>query len=372
MASCPVMQPGPPTLDVDLSFGSKVMRYYAGLDVSLAETSVCVVDEDGKIIKEAKVASEPEALATWLGDLALPLARVGLETGALAGWLCEEMTQLGVPNVVCMDARHARAAMVAMTHKTDRNDARGLAQMLRTGWFRQVHVKARRTMELRTLLTSRKTLVLKIGDIENQIRGSLHLFGIKLGSSKRRTFGERVRELIAELPRVAAILEVLLQAHAAMLLSLDKLHRMVLTIAREHQVCRRLMTTPGVGAVVALTYIASIEDPTRFAKSRSVGAMLGMVPRKHQSGEIDRNGRITKTGDTEARAALFEAAHVMLHRVKKWSALKAWATRVAQRQGTKRATVALARKLAVVMHRMWVDGTTFRWSAAKAAAMTTA
>ncbi len=338
------------------------MRYYAGLDVSLADTSVCVVDEEGKIIKEAKVASEPEAIATWLGALGLPLARVGLETGALAGWLAEEMTELGVPGVVCMDARHARAAMVAMTHKTDRNDARGLAQMLRTGWFRQVHVKARSTMELRTLLTTRKTLVLKIGDMENQVRGSLHLFGIKLGTSKRRTFGERVRELTTGLPRVAAILDVLLLAHAAMLLSLDKLNRMVLTVAREHEVCRRLMTVPGVGAVVGLTYIASIEDPGRFAKSRSVGAMLGMVPRKHQSGQLDRNGRITKTGDASARSALFEAAHVMLHRVKRWSALKAWATKVAQRQGSKRATVALARKMAVVMHRMWVDGTTFRWS----------
>lgn len=342
------------------------MRCYAGLDVSLAETSVCVVDEDGHILREAKVASEPEVLARWLGDLGLPLTRVGLETGALAGWLCEEMTELGVPNVVCMDARHARAAMVAMTHKTDRNDARGLAQMLRTGWFRQVHVKARRTMELRTLLTSRKTLVLKIGDVENQVRGSLHLFGIKLGTAKRRTFSERVRELTTELPRVAAILDVLLQAHAAMLASLDRLNRMVLEIARDHAVCRNLMTMPGVGAVVGLSYIAAIEDPARFAKSRSVGAILGLVPRKHQSGELDRNGRITKTGDREARAALFEAAHVMLHRVKKWSGLKAWATKVAQRQGTKRATVALARKMAVVLHRMWVDGTSFRFSAAEA------
>ncbi|GJD79905.1 IS110 family transposase ISMpo4 [Methylobacterium gregans] len=235
--------------------------------------------------------------------------------------------------------------------------------MLRTGWFRQVHVKARRTMELRTLLTSRKTLVLKIGDVENQIRGSLHLFGIKLGTATRRTFSERVCELTADLPRVAAILEVLLQAHAAMLLSLGRLNRMVLEIARKHAVCRRLMTIPGAGAVVGLTFIAAIEDPVRFAKSRSVGAILGLVPRKHQSGELDRNGRITKTGDTEARAALFEAAHVMLHRVKKWSGLKAWATKVAQRQGNKRATVALARKMAVVMHRMWVDGTTFRFSA---------
>ncbi|MDR6830799.1 transposase [Bosea sp. BE271] len=348
------------------------MRYYAGLDVSLAETSVCVVDDDGRIVREAKVVSEPEALAPWLGDLGLPLTRVGLETGALAGWLCEEMSELGVPNVVCMDARHARAAMVARTHKTDRNDARGLAQMLRTGWFRQVHVKARRTMELRTLLTSRKTLVLKIGDVENQITGSLHLFGIKLGTAKRRTFSERVGELTADMPRVASILNVLLQAHAAMLLSLDRLNRMVLEIAREHAVCRRLMTVPGVGAVVGLTFIAAIEDPARFAKSRSVGAILGMVPRKHQSGEVDRNGRITKTGDSEARAALFEAAHVMLHRVKKWSGLKAWATKVAQRQGNKRATVALARKMAVVMHRMWVDGTTFRFAAVEAPAQTAA
>ncbi len=344
------------------------MRFYAGLDVSLAETSVCVVDEEGKIIREGKAASEPEAIATWLADLRLPFTRVGLETGALAGWLAEEMTELGVPGIVCMDARHARAAMVAMTHKTDRNDARGLAQMLRTGWFRQVHVKARRTMELRTLLTSRKTLVLKIGDIENQIRGSLCLFGIKLGTAKRRTFVERVRELTAGLPRVAAMLDVLLHAHAAMLQSIDRLNRMVLEVARADDVCRRLMTVPGVGAVVALTYMAAIEDPARFAKSRSVGAILGMVPRNHQSGEVDRNGRITKTGDSEARSALFEAAHVMLHRVKKWSALKAWGTRVAQRQGSKRATVALARKMAVIMHRRWVDGTTFRWSAAEVSA----
>ncbi|MBP1806975.1 IS110 family transposase [Rubellimicrobium aerolatum] len=339
------------------------MRFYAGLDVSLVETSVCVVNEDGVIVREGKVPSEPEALARWLGELGQPLTRVGLETGALAGWLAGEMSELGVPNVVCMDARHARAAMVAMTHKTDRNDARGLAQMLRTGWFRAVHVKTRSTMELRTLLTSRKTLVLKIGDLENQIRGSLCLFGIKLGTAKRRTFGERVRELTAGMPRVTAIMGLLLQAHAAMLQALDRLSRMLLEVARESEVCRRLMTVPGVGAVVALTYMAAIEDPARFAKSRSVGAILGLVPRKHQSGEVDRNGRITKTGDTEARSALFEAAHVMLHRVTKWSALKAWATRVAQRQGTKRATVALARKMAVILHRMWVDGTPFRWSA---------
>ena len=227
-------------------------------------------------------------------------------------------------------------------------------------------------MDLRTLLTSRKTLVLKIGDVENQIRGSLHPFGIKLGTAKRRTFAERVRELTADLPRVAAILDVLLQAYAAMLPSLNRLNRMMLGIAREHAVCRRLMTVPGVGAVVGLTFIAAIEDLARFVKSRSVGAILGMVPRKHQSGEVDRNGRITKTGDTEARAALFEAAHVMLHRVKKWSGLKAWATKVAQRQGNKRATVALARKMAVVMHRMWGDRTTFRFGAVEAPATTAA
>ena len=186
--------------------------------------------------------------------------------------------------------------------------------------------------------------------------------------SAARRFLARVRELTATLPNIAAILDVLLQAHAAMLLSLDRLNRMMLAIARDHAVCRRLMTVPGVGAVVGLTYIAAIEDPTRFAKSRSVGAMLGMVPRKYQSGELDRNGRITKTGDREARTALFEAAHVMLHRVKAWSTLKAWAARVAKRQGTKRATVALARKMAVVLHRMWVDGSVFRQSAAAKAA----
>ncbi len=327
----------------------------------LEETSVCGVDETGAIAREGKAASDPEAIAAWFGALGLPLARVGLETGALAGWLCGEMAGLGVPGVVCMDARHARAAMVAMTHKTGRNDARGLAQMLRTGWFRAVHVKARSAMELRTLLTSRKTLVLKTGDLENRIRGSLHLFGIKLGTSKRRTFGERVRELTAGLPRVAAVLGVRLEAHAAMLRALDRLNRMVLEVAREHQVCRRLMTVPGVGAVVALTYVAAIEDPARFRKSRSAGALLGMVPRTHQSGELGRSGRTTKTGDTEARAALFGAARGMPPRVKRWSALKAWAAKVAKRrQGDERATVALARKMAAAKHRMWTDGTAFR------------
>ncbi|MCJ2129784.1 IS110 family transposase [Methylobacterium sp. E-045] len=259
---------------------------------------------------------------------------------------------------------HGRAARPRRDGRDDPQDRpQRRARACSGAAHRQVPVKARRTMELRTLLTSRKTLVLKIGDVENQIRGSLCLFGIELGTAKRRTFSERVRELTADLPRVAAILDVLLQAHAAMLLSLDRLNRMVPEIAREHAVCRKLMTVPGAGAVVGLTFISAIEDLARFAKSRSVGAILGLVPRKHQSGEIDRNGRITKTGDTEARAALFEAAHVMLHRVKKWSGLKAWATKTAQRQGNKRAAVELARKMAVVMHRMWVDGTTFRFSA---------
>jgi transposase len=254
-----------------------------------------------------------------------------------------------------------------MTVKTDKNDARGMAQLMRMGWFRPVHVKAPMVQEIRALLTARKLLVAKLRDVESSIRGLLRGFGLKVGAVSTGKFEARIRELVAGQTRLDDPLEPLLRARAALRTEYAILHRELLEVVRADEVCRRLMTIPAVGPVVAMTFRSAIDQPERFAHSKAVGAHFGLVPRKYQSGEIDRTGRISKVGDAMVRTVLFEAANVMLTRAVRFSALKAWALRVASRQGMKKAKVALARKLAVIMHRMLVDGKPFDNAAAAAA-----
>jgi transposase len=268
-----------------------------------------------------------------------------------------------------METRHVRAALSARIAKTDRKDARGRADLLRMGWFRPVHVKSMDAREHRALLTARSTLVRRLKDIENSVRGLLRGFGIKLATTLRAQWDVKVRESIAGHPALPAILEPLLVARAALRDQVAIIDKRVRDTARQDQVCRRLMTMPGVGPIVALTYRAAVDEPERFVSSKSVGASFGLTPRRYQSGETDRVGCISRVGDASVRVALFEAAHVMLTRSAKWSSLKSWAIRLAQRRGLKRAKVALARKLAVVLHRMWMDGTDFRFTAS---AVTTA
>ena len=343
------------------------MGYYAGLDVSLEVTSVCIVDAAGKVVSEAKVASEPTAVIRYLAGVGSGIERVGLEAGALSEWLAGALLEAGMP-VVCMEARQVKAALSAMTVKTDRRDARGTAQIARTGWFRAVHSKSSEGQEMRTLLAARRHLVRQVADGEQPIRGLLRPLGLKVGPVTRRRSAGRVRELVEGQEALQAIMEPLLAALAACTGQLARLHARVLDAVRADPVCRRLTTMPGIGPVIALTFRTAIDDPKRFRHSKAVGAYLGLTPRKYQSGEIDRTGRISKAGDGDARAALFEAANVAMRPSTRWSGLKAWATRVAQRQGGKRAKVALARKMACVLHRMWVDGTEFRWGATAAAA----
>ncbi len=343
------------------------MEHYAGIDVSLKDSSVCVVDATGRIVREAKVASEPEALVAFLLGLAVPPARVGLEAGPLSQWLHAGLVEAGLPATL-IETRRVRAALSAMTVKSDRNDARGIAQLMRSGWFRPVHAKTLLAQEVRALLTARKQLQIKLCDLENSLRGILRGFGLKVGATGRAGFEGRIRELVAGQAVLERNVEPMLRAHAALRAEFATLHRQVLAIVREDDTCRRLMTVPGVGPVVALTYTSAIDDPGRFKRSKDVGAHFGLTPRRYQSGEVDRTGRISKVGDAAVRTALFEAANVMLTRAGRFSALKAWALRVAARQGMTRAKVALARKLAIVLHRMWVDGTTFRWGAVTEAA----
>jgi transposase len=343
------------------------MDYFAGLDVSVKETSVCIVDDAGKIVREARVASEPEALLQVLTNTLYRFKRVGLEAGPLSQWLYSVLAEAGLP-VICVETRHMRAMLKAQINKTDRNDARGLAQMMRVGLYRPVHVKTLRSQKLRVLLTHRKLLQSKAIAIENDLRATLRNFGLKVGMVGTVKFEARIRELAESLPDVAVLVEPLLVVRRVLREQVGILHRRLLAIVRDDDVCRRLMTVPGVGPVVALTYRATVDVPARFRNSKAVGAVLGLTPSRYQSGESDRIGRISRCGDEMARMMLYEAAQSMLVRSAKWSWLKAWAMKIARHRGIKKAIVALARRLAVIMHRIWVDGTEFRWTKEVAAA----
>lgn len=337
------------------------MEYYAGIDVSLKESGVCVVDAAGKVVREVKVASEPEALIRYFDELGLPVSRIGLEAGPLSQWLHAGLMSAG-RDAVLLETRHVKAALSAMTVKTDRKDARGIAQLLRMGWYRPVHAKSAPCKDTRALLAGRKLLQGKFLDVELSIRGILRGYGLKVGEVSRGRFEARIRELTAGHAILETVIGAMLTARMALWNEFTRLHREMLKIARADRVCRRLMSAPGVGALVALTYRSAVDDPSRFEKSSAIGAYFGLTPKKYQSGETDRDGGVSKVGDAMVRTALFEAAHTMLTRAVRFSSLKRWALEVAKRHGMKCAKVALARKLGVVLHRMWVDATEFRWS----------
>jgi transposase len=342
------------------------MNYYAGIDVSLECSSVCVVDASGKTMREAKVASEPEALIAWFGSLGLSLERIGLEAGPLSQWLYAEMKKAGLA-VELLETRHVRDAFKAMPVKTDRKDAHGIAQLMRLGWFRPVHCKSMEAQETRAILTSRKLVQSKLLDVENHLRGILRGFGLKLGKVTERTFAPRVRDLVQGHPSLATIAEALLAVHDVLQREFKTFEKRVCAMARADARVRLLMSAPGVGPMVALTYVSGVDDPARFKSSKLVGAHFGITPKKYQSGETDITGRISKIGDASVRTALYQAAHIILTKPVKGSSLKSWAARIAKRAGMQKAKVALSRKLAVILHRMLVDGRPFDFAAAAAA-----
>jgi transposase len=289
------------------------------------------------------------------------VTRIGLEAGPLSQWLFNALAEAGLP-VICVETRHMRAVLKAQINKTDRNDARGIAQMMRAGLYRPVHVKTLHSQKLRMLLTHRKLLQSKAIAIENDLRATLRNFGLKVGVVGAAKFEARIKELVESLPDLALLVEPLLVVRRAFREQIGVLHRRLLAIVRNDDVCRRLMTVPGVGPVVALTYRATVDVPARFRNSKAVGAVFGLTPSKYQSGENDRTGGISRCGDEMMRTMLYEAAQILLVRSTRWSWLKAWAMQIARRRGMKKAIVALARRLAVIMHRIWVDGTEFRWT----------
>jgi transposase len=342
------------------------MEHYAGIDVSLESASVCVVDGSGKIVREGKVASEPEALVGWFGALGLSLARIGLEAGPLSQWLYAGMRQSGLA-MELLETRHVRTALATMPVKSDRNDARGIAQLMRLGWFRPVHCKSIGAQEMRAVLTARKLVQSKLLDVENSVRGILRGFGLKVGKTTNRSFAGRVQDLVIDHASLGMIAAALLSVHAVLLRELKAFDKQVRSMARSDANAKLLMSAPAVGPIVALTYASAIDDPSRFKSSKRVGAHFGLTPKKYQSGETDYSGRISKIGDATVRTALYEAAHIILIKpIKGCTALKSWAMRIARRSGMKKAKVALARKLAVILHRMLANRTAFNAAMATA------
>jgi transposase len=343
------------------------MVHYAALDVSDKETAVHVLDESGKLVWKGKRPSEPTALAAALQRYAPALERVGLETGQLAPWLYHSLKALGVP-VVCLDARHARAATALQRNKTDARDAETLAQLVRLGWYREARVKGWAAHLVRHLVGARAQLVGISIDLSNQIRSLPKTFGLRVGGGAGRVFEAKVRGPVEGKP-VASVVEPLLAAWRTVRDQVAVLDRKLIEAARGDATCRLLMTCPGVGVVVAASFSAAVEAPQHFRRSRSVGAYLGLTPKRHQSGEIDHSAGVSKRGDKLLRSYLFEAAACLLVRVQRPSALKAWGLKLVQRLGFKRAAVALARKIGVVLHAMWKAGTPFQaWPSGAASA----
>ncbi len=337
------------------------MTYYAGLDVSLRTVNICVIDDQGELVAETKLASDVQDIVAYLDELELDICSVGLEAGTLTQYLTYGLQSASF-EVICMEARQVKAALSAMRNKTDKHDARGIAQLLRSGWYSRVHVKSMQSHHIRMLLSSRKAVLSKCIDLENEIRGLFKVFGIKLPPKLGHgAYDVAVRDIIEADKTLSHALLPMLDARLVLYRTFRELDNRTRKLAHNDPICRRLMSAPGVGFVTALTFKAGVDDPTRFKHSRTVAAHFGLTPRRFQSGERDIDGHISKCGDADVRCTLYTAANAMLTRSSRWSSLKAWGMQLAKTRGHRRAVIAVARKLAVILHRMWIDDAQFQW-----------
>lgn len=335
------------------------MEQYIGLDVSLKDTAISI-RQDGTRIWRGKCASDPALLADIIRRHAPQVKRVVFETGPLSTWFYHALSDEGVP-AICIEARHAQKILNETLNKTDANDADGLAQLAEAGFYKVVRVKSFDAMLTRTLIGVRKQVAAMSIQLSNQIRGVMKTFGLIVPKGKGRVFEEHVRELLAGNDSLARIILPLLDAWRDIRKHTANLDRQLLAAARNSRATQLLMTIPGIGAITSLSFSAAIEDPGNFKRSRSVGAWLGLTTRRYQSGEIDYDGHISRRGDSHLRSLLYEAAVVMLTRTssRHESSLKDWGLKLRERLGIKRAAVAMARKLAVIMHSMLKTGEPF-------------
>ncbi len=336
------------------------MEYFAGLDVSMEETHICVLDREGAVVRETRTASTAEAIAQEMKGAPF-CRRIVFETGRMAPMLYHGLRAHGLA-VICIESRQAYLALKTLgTHKTDRSDARGLAHLARTGFFKQAHVKSLSAHAVRSLITARKKLVGQRVMLENQIRGLAVVFGVRLPRGLSRSFVDQVLRMSEGVAGLSAAMRGLIAAREAVLAAVTSIDADIKRMTRASDACRRLMSVPGVGPLTALAFVAAIDDPGRFRRSRDVGAYFGLVPRRYQSGEIDYTGSISKCGDRRVRTLLYEAANVVLTRYKGALKLKDWALAIGARSTMRKARVALARRLAIILHAMLRDGTEFRY-----------
>ena len=336
------------------------MTYFTGIDVSLRSVSICVVDDRGEVCREAKVDAHVDVIVDWLHAFSPELKSVGFEAGALSQYLTYGLQAAGF-EVICLEARQVKNTLDAMRNTTDRNDARGIAQILRTGWYNRVHIKSLHSHRVRALLASRKAILAKCVDLETELRGLLRVCGIRLAPRVGHgSFDAQVRQTFADDEMLSCALVPLLDARTVLYKTYLKLDNAVKALTKADPLCVRLMSIPGV-PVAALTFKSAVDDPARFKSSRNVAAHFGLTPERYQSGETDNPGHISRAGDADVRSALYVAAHSLLTRNAQWSSLKAWGMRLAKTRGHRRAVIAVARKPAVILHRMWVDGSEFRW-----------
>lgn len=342
------------------------MSYYTGLDISMKETAVCIVNDEGKIVKEGTVSTDPLAIATYLEKSGFSSTKVALESGCLSHWLIEELRKLKVP-AICVDARHIAAVLATTINKTDKNDARGIANAVRCNMYREVYAKSKNSIELNTLLAARKCLVEQKTTFTNTIRGLLKAYGIRIAqSATTNMFFEYVKTKVAELPGFAKFgLEEILKTAESLHNQVKAFEKIIKNLAKDDIEIKRLQTVPGIGPITAMNFRSEIDDPKRFQKSKSVGAYLGMTPTQYSSGETQKQGRISKCGSKELRHLLMEAGFVVITRSTKWSKLKAWGIMLMKKHGLKKAALAVGRKLAVIMHRMMITGEEYKYEGSK-------
>lgn len=338
------------------------MSHYVGLDVSVKEVSICVVNIEGDVLAQGTVATDPDQISNFIAEHAAAAERVVHESGILAIWLTRELDKRGVP-IICIDARLAHKALSGRINKTDRGDAEGLAHLARTGWFTPVHIRSEASERVRVLIGTRERLIRMRKDLEAHVRGVLKTFGIRMTAIQRSNQRGGFRDQLAQAGQSDLAIELMADAfnpiHKALCAAADAMEDELREIARGRDLAQRLMTVPGVGPVVALSYIATLDNEARFKRATDVGAFLGLTPRRYQSGDTDWSGRISKCGDRDLRRLLYAAGFTLISQVRRASPLRAWAVRLSERKGIKHAAVAAARKLAVIMLRIWRDGTTF-------------
>lgn len=341
------------------------MENFAGLDVSLKGISICVLDGDGKVVARGVCPADPEGVAGWFRVRSLEPHRVVHESGMLSIWLQRGLVRLGL-RATCIDARKAHRSLSARLNKSDASDAEGLAQLARTGWFTSVHIRSEEADRLRALVGARGRLIRLRKDLEGHIWGLLKTFGIRMRGIGQGQHRQAFRDQLADAgetdPVLRAIADGFITAHATLCQAAVDLDRAVKRKAKADPVARRLMTIPGVGPVNALSFIALVDDPARFKRTSDIGAFLGLTPKRHQSGEVDWSGRVSKCGDGAMRGLLFEAASCVIRQVKRFSPLKSWAVRLAGRRGFRKAAVATARKIAVLMLTLWKNEADYQWT----------